>query len=1420
MTHHRVLGARYFTGLLIAVLLLGACEKKKESAEAPTVPSTPAASAGAQVSTFKPELPPFVPQPDPAATVEAVVDVKQPAVLSLPDGATLSAIAGTSRTPSPIKLARLLNEPSAFGTQGLGSSVYELSLGATGNDQPMQPVEVTLPLSQKTRSQSSAARKLALARWDGSMWRPVATRIDLDKGTASASVAHFSSFAVVATERFEPGPGRIYLNPPGQGDQADRRVPRGATAECVMIAGTAASYETVWIKGVQIAGADGKFKDGVGPVSREMDGPFTYCKFTIRIPHDAEIGPRDVEMYGKSEGRQSFAAHLLVSSPMVMIVDIDGMRLKVFNDALMNPPEKFVHIPRLFGSRGASKKADGLKYEQFRSGVSLWETTTVFPSVTFAGHAAIFSGTDLGQLRMAGNEWFDRRTQRKYGFTYSADDTRGSYNGQDYGSLKLGGKGLANSRMHASGAKTVYEKATDQFNYRSVVFHNMYYEGAEWVRPTVAANEAQYFLCPFSSHSEWDQGVKVKRILARNQPDLGVLTVYYAGSDHHGHELFNPKDLAQRQRNYLTGFPDNALEFSYPAWNSYWGVSMDTNLGRVLEAMTDVMYKETTFVFTADHGQSGLTVPRDGGEDELAAIRCFSKSKHRKSLHKIADVVFSVGFLPSGAYDNGGMFNTTVDPAGATAVVGLNGGLAQIYLRRPKPETKIFPFFAGSDEVLAKAADGFESWDKPARFEDVIEVAHELVRMQVGNKRAENDEYRNSLDLVLVRNTEQAAGDWLDANYLVYVDRTTQVPLVEWMKSDAGRAWMKSPTMGWTGDDRDAEMIADRIRRLQSFVSGDILVLPHYPDFYFEYAPINGDHGSITRLDMEIPFAVVRPGLDKPDVLIKGLKKTIDLKTKNRPSNTDVREATLEFLKREPFPKDPEPGIPEITGTRRVGERSHGVTMVDFKCDEIPKLQKDALPFCVERAPTADGPWTFAAGRKDKFTTGGTVTGATTAEINDYASVSANDAQPPYYRVGLVSVSKDGKAEAKYSAPFAPSPAQISLWSLGSNDPIAGDAYKMDRPEQGPGGSEENFGVRMNFNARLDLADQYFKYPGAHFTITWGGKTWHAWSGRKTQDQTYGEIGEADIDLPAKFGTNTLTIRAKGVGGSVGGGGEAERTIEITFNPVWAKSRQEAAALGIDDDPRVKPLIAPAQAALPQIAISETELERTKDPARKAELRSNIIKLQEKVLELEELRLKTILRRANQAFVATDGQRAIDLAAVWASNYPAYAERHLAWVDRCIEWGELYKGSDAAERNVGYRKSIVGAYERDMVVGYEDCLKFAKQSNDYATARYYALKLIGLVSKLKDGRTPNSGLDVTDFNRRLAEIEANLAGNRAAAARVWPQSSTTPPWWPESLAPESAPATTQEDFKKLDDDMLKRGTDLQEKMRIPVHLAG
>ncbi len=492
--------------------------------------------------------------------------------------------------------------------------------------------------------------------------------------------------------------------------------------------------------------------------------------------------------------------------------------------------------------------------------------------------------------------------------------------------------------------------------------------------------------------------------------------------------------------------------------------------------------------------------------------------------------------------------------------------------------------------------------------------------------------------------------------------------------------------------------------------------------------------------------------------------------------------------------------------------RRDRMTMVELVVDDLAAMNVNDLPFRLYRGPTPEGPWTYAGGQHSKsiagsFTSPIEATGATIV-IGDRFSNGTDDPQPPCYRIARVVGADIGKEEETFSAVVTPSRPRI--WLRSGHEgfaPITGVSFTNELKD--PGISiNEGYYPWLLVTAVMELTDQAFKYPNAHLTISWGGATWHAWSGRNEKDFTFGrERGEASLMLPARIGKNVLTIHAEGVGGGV-----ADRSITVEFTAPWAAARRPLATAPVDEDQEVKRQLAAAEQAPAKAAALEKELAGEKNELRKSELRAEILRLENLALDLEESRFRVLLKRAWYLRDLTDYGPAAEMVAIWVQNYPQCAQRRLAWVDKSIGWGELHKTSDAAERNVAYRASTVRYATMQTRTALAAGLTLARATGDYSAAKFYGTRLITELSAGPNEKLP-SGWDLTWVKEQFALATAELGGNRATAAAIRPEGRDKPEWWPDTAPTAPAPASAEEQ-KKIDDEFARRSAEAQKKLNL------
>src|SRR5689334_25170809 len=97
------------------------------------------------------------------------------------------------------------------------------------------------------------------------------------------------------------------------------------------------------------------------------------------------------------------APALVAETKHVVIVDIDGVRRDTFERAYLEG-----RLPNFERVLGSSAGGTG-----FGSALVFENATTVFPTVTMAGQASIFTGAYPALHGISGNAWFDRATSRR-----------------------------------------------------------------------------------------------------------------------------------------------------------------------------------------------------------------------------------------------------------------------------------------------------------------------------------------------------------------------------------------------------------------------------------------------------------------------------------------------------------------------------------------------------------------------------------------------------------------------------------------------------------------------------------------------------------------------------------------------------------------------------------------------------------------------------------------------------------------------------------------------------------------------------------------------------------------------------------------------------------------------------------------------
>jgi hypothetical protein len=476
----------------------------------------------------------------------------------------------------------------------------------------------------------------------------------------------------------------------------------------------------------------------------------------------------------------------------LVVIDIDGLRRDVFRSSL--EAGDLPNVARIVGGRAGERACHV-------------DALSTAPSITFAAQASIFTGQHPGAHGVAGNESFDRLGRisggrpRHFGFdvgdTLAVDDA-----------VRVFSDGLA-SQFLSSEVPTLYETLAAHGLTSTVVYH-MYARGADtWLPPSVVE------IARFTKGKgklgleagEYDSRMLdhlVEHLGAGHRPD--VLTTYFMGLDHHSH-AHGPTS----QRAYLRDV-------------------IDPQIRRLLDALAGHgLLDNTLFALVSDHGQIEV-VP-----DDRHSIR-LGFPFDRELSHVFEALGLDVHDFPG------------EDPA-CDAVVGLNGGLAHVYLQHR----------AGR-------------WaDAPRYAEDVLPVAEAFRQMSETGKYA--DELQGSLELILVRDAEREG--WT-AEYRTYTGNGQMQPFADYLAAH--------PELNYVDP-------VNRIRLAASATTGDLILAANGREGYYFGAPTTGVHGGLYPGDSEAVLTFAYP--DGSTDEIAWLRETVTGVIADRCASEGCREPSV-----------------------------------------------------------------------------------------------------------------------------------------------------------------------------------------------------------------------------------------------------------------------------------------------------------------------------------------------------------------------------------------------------------------------------------------------------------------------------------------------------------------------------------------------
>lgn len=444
-----------------------------------------------------------------------------------------------------------------------------------------------------------------------------------------------------------------------------------------------------------------------------------------------------------------------MSFERVVILDIDGLRRDVYLKALEENA-----VPHLGSIVSPEKKNTAIHIP----------AVSIAPSITFAAQASIFTGSHPSKHRVAANNFFDR-----IGYISAGEARHFGLDAGDTYAIKDAIDAFRNDladRLLNHETPTIYESAT-KMGKTSLVAANMYNRGSQVELLPSVLDMARIFMGygPIQMGPE-DCDNKtlstVQNYFQTHQFTPDLMTFYWVGMDLYSHD--NGPD---KQMDYLCG-------------------CIDRQVGELLELLKKIkLFDGTLFVIISDHGH--IATPGDDA--------------HTIRIGFPFDMELTPLFTELGL----DLYDLPGEGKHVDAVVGLNGGMAYVYVKNRE-----------------------ESWHTLPRYEeDVLPVAQAFYEMNKTGKYRK--ELQGLIDFILIRNVERV-GNW-DAGYDVYLGKGKTQPFDEWLEQYANHPYLDP---------------VNRIRYAASSMSGDIILhAKAHAGVYFGIDGLLGVHGSLHRDDSQ-----------------------------------------------------------------------------------------------------------------------------------------------------------------------------------------------------------------------------------------------------------------------------------------------------------------------------------------------------------------------------------------------------------------------------------------------------------------------------------------------------------------------------------------------------------------------------------------
>ncbi|MCQ6962291.1 alkaline phosphatase family protein [Methanolobus chelungpuianus] len=330
-----------------------------------------------------------------------------------------------------------------------------------------------------------------------------------------------------------------------------------------------------------------------------------------------------------TETISTLATVTVTSNPVpkrAIIIDIDGLKRDALYNSLSDMPNMSVI-------------AD--------NGVRFTDAKTVFPSVTLATQASIFTGNYPKQHEIAGNRWFEKssRTYRDYWLEVWYDLDFNSWYGLFW--YPIWTEGTANKDL-SSDVDTIYEAASS-IGMDSTIIYNHYGrhiddvgDKTKWVKPLLAG-----WYHYDHQHDKEDEKAISAAMCELDDHAPSIFTIYLPGLDGYSHYYGSNGVDPYNQEYYLKNHVDievgRLLYGGECDYFEYYDGLIDSGL----------MY-ETLFIVVSDHGHISVDNELDINKTELE------------------NTLTIAGFITDDEEDDSDDYDATAAP---------NGGMAQIYIR-------------------------------------------------------------------------------------------------------------------------------------------------------------------------------------------------------------------------------------------------------------------------------------------------------------------------------------------------------------------------------------------------------------------------------------------------------------------------------------------------------------------------------------------------------------------------------------------------------------------------------------------------------------------------------------------------------------------------------------------------------------------